>query len=263
MARPDDPFGRAKKVFLPTIEMNTIYRHILSKKKKGKKLFSVLVDPDKFSPEVIREAHRAKVNFIFIGGSKIKNGNFHHCVATIRKLTNIPLVIFPGSREQVSEKADAILLLSLISGRNPDYLIGEHIKAAKQLKRSKLEIIPTGYILIGGGKKISTQTVTRTSPIRSSDKELAASTAIAGELLGMKMIYLEAGSGTTKPLDPALVKEVRKNISAPLIAGGGIDSAEKAVTLCKAGADMIVVGNAIEKNSKLVSEISKLIRLCK
>lgn len=238
---------------------NRIYRHILSSKQKGKKLFAVLVDPDKFSPDVIRESHKAKADLLFIGGSKVKERNFHRCVGTIRKLTNIPLVIFPGSREQVSEKADAILLLSLISGRNPDYLIGEHIKAARQLKRSKLEIIPTGYILVGGGRNISTQVVTRTSPIKKTDKYLAASTAIAGELLGMKIIYLEAGSGTNTPLNAPLVKEVRKNVSCPVIAGGGIDSAEKAVKLCRSGADMIVVGNAIEKDVTLVHKIAKAI----
>ncbi len=240
--------------------MNRVYNFILKNRQKGKKLFSVLVDPDKFSPEVIREANKAKVDFIFIGGSKIKNGSFQRCAGAIRRLTRIPLVIFPGSNDQISEKADAILLLSLISGRNPDYLIGEHIKAAQQLKRSRLEIIPTGYILIGGGKKISTQAVTRTSPIKSTDVKLAVSTAIAGELLGMKLIYLEAGSGTSSPLNTSLVKTVRKNISAPIIAGGGIDSAEKAVQLCKAGADLIVVGNAIEKNTTLVSTISKAIK---
>ncbi len=240
---------------------NNIYKSIVNSKKKGKKLFSVLVDPDKFSLEVIKEADKAKVDFIFVGGSKVKRGDLGRCINIICKLTNIPLVIFPGNlTEQISEKADAILLLSLISGRNPDYIIGQHVRMAQRLKRSKLEIIPTGYILIGGGKKISTQTVTRTSPIKSSDTELAVSTAVAGELLGMKMIYLEAGSGSKTPLPSSLVKNVRKNIFSPLIAGGGIDSAEKAMALCKAGADMIVVGNAIEKNSKLVPKISKAIR---
>lgn len=235
---------------------NRVYRSILRSKKKGRKLFAVLIDPDKFSPEVIRESRKAKVDLIFIGGSKVRRSNFHHCVAAIRKLTRIPLVIFPGSREQVSEKADAILLLSLISGRNPDYLIGEHIKAARQLKRSGLEIIPTGYILIGGGKNISTQAVTRTTPIRFTDKGLAVSTAIAGELLGMKLIYLEAGSGNKKPLSGSLVQEVRKNISSVIIAGGGIDSPEKAIKLCRSGADMLVVGNAIEKDCTLVRKIA-------
>jgi phosphoglycerol geranylgeranyltransferase len=240
-----------------------IYQSILRSKKESKKLFAVLVDPDKYSADVIREADKAKVDFIFIGGSKLKNGSFHRCVNSIQKLTKTPLVIFPGSREQISEKADAILLLSLISGRNPDYLIGEHISAARQLKKSKLEIIPTGYILIGGGKKISTQSVTRTSPIKNSDKKLATSTAIAGELLGMKMIYLEAGSGAKTPLNSHLVKDVRKNISTPIIAGGGIDSPEKGIVLFKAGADMIVIGNAIEKDITLVAKMAKAIQKMK
>lgn len=243
--------------------MNRVYNSIFRNRQKGKKLFSVLVDPDKFSPDVIREAHRTNVDFIFIGGSKLKKGNFHRCVTAIKKLTDIPLVIFPGSREQISEKADAFLLLSLISGRNPDYLIGEHIKAARQLKRSKLEIIPTGYILIGGGKNISTQAVTRTSPIKSSDKQQAVSTAIAGELLGMRLIYLEAGSGTKKPLSAEVVREVRKNIAVPLIAGGGIDSPAKAAALCRAGADMIVVGNAIERDKALLRTIAAAIHQLK
>lgn len=238
---------------------NSIYHSILNSKKKGRKLFSVLVDPDKFSSKIIHQTDKAKVDFIFIGGSKIKKENFHRCIDTIRKLTGIPLIIFPGSREQVSEKANAILLLSLISGRNPDYLIGEHIRASRQLKKSGLEIIPTGYLLIGGGKNISTQSVTRTSPIKSTDATLSVSTAIAGELLGMKMIYLEAGSGTKTPLRYCVVKDVRKNISSPIIAGGGIDSAEKAMLLCRAGADMIVAGNAIEKDSTLINEISNAV----
>ncbi len=238
---------------------NSIYQSILNSKRKGRKLFSVLVDPDKFSSKVIHQADKAKVDFIFIGGSRVKKENFHRCITTIQKLTDIPLVIFPGSREQISEKADAILLLSLISGRNPDYLIGEHIRASRQLKKSRLEIIPTGYILIGGGKNISTQAVTRTFPIKSSDTTLSVSTAIAGELLGMKLIFLEAGSGAKTPLSSSIVKDVRKNISAPIIAGGGIDSSEKAILLCKAGTDMIVVGNGIEKDITLVNKIAKAV----
>jgi len=235
--------------------MKNIYRHILNSKKKGKKLFAVLVDPDKFNPEVIREANKSKVDFIFMGGSGLKKEKFHTCINTVSKLTKIPLVIFPGGREQISEKADAILLLSLISGRNPDYLIGEHIRASRQLQKSKLEIIPTGYVLIHGGKKVSTHKVSKTSPIKHFDIELAASTAIAGELLGMKLIYLEAGSGAKKPLSKVMIQRVKKNISVPLIAGGGIDSAEKAKAICNAGADVVVVGNAIEKDITLVKKI--------
>ena len=234
----------------------SIYGIIVKAKREKKKLFAVLVDPDKFNPKVIDECNKSKVDFIFIGGSGLKKEKFHSCVNTIKKLTKIPLVIFPGGKEQISEKADAILLLSLISGRNPDYLIGEHIRAAQQLKKSKLEIIPTGYIIIGGGKKITTQKITRTSPIKTTDVNLAVSTSIAGELLGMKMIYLEAGSGTKKPLGKSILQNVKKNISVPIIAGGGIDSPEKAKAVCNAGADVIVAGNGIEKDVTLVKKIS-------
>jgi putative glycerol-1-phosphate prenyltransferase len=237
----------------------TVEQIITESRRKGKKLFAVLIDPDKFCIDVIGEANKFKADFIFVGGSQVKKENFHRCVDSIRSKTNIPIVLFPGSREQISEKADAILLLSLISGRNPDYLIGEHIRAAQRLKKSKLEIIPTGYILIGGGKKISIQAVTHTSPIKISDKNLIVSTAIAGELLGMKMIYLEAGSGTKTPLPPSIIKAVRKNISLHILTGGGITSPDKALACCKAGADVIVVGNAIEKDTSLVGKIANAI----
>lgn len=237
-----------------------IYNIIINAKRKGKKLFAVLIDPDKFNRKVIHEANRSKVDFLFIGGSGLRKEKFHRCMKTVSRMTKIPLIIFPGGREQISEKADAILLLSLISGRNPDYLIGEHIRAARQLKKSKLEIVPTGYILINGGKKYSTQKVSRTTPIKSSDTDLAVSTAIAGELLGMKLIFLEAGSGARKTLGKKMIRQVKKSISCPLIVGGGIDSPEKAKIIFRAGADLIVVGNSIEKDCTLVKKIAEAIR---
>lgn len=240
--------------------MKSIYDHIVASKKQNRRLFAVLIDPDKFNPEVIREANRAKVDLLFIGGSGLRKEKFHRCMNAVKKMTKIPLVIFPGGSDQISEKADAILLLSLISGRNPDYLIGEHIRAARQLKRSRLEIIPTGYVLINGGKKATTYKVSRTSPIKHSDTELAVTTSIAGELLGMKLIYLEAGSGAKKPLSNEMIRNVKKNISIPLIAGGGVDSPEKAKALFRAGADVIVVGNAIEKDRTLVKQIARAIK---
>ena len=239
--------------------MKNIYNHILKSKKRNKKLFAVLIDPDKFNLEVIREANRCDVDIILIGGSKIKKGKFISCVNAIKKSSKIPLVIFPGGKDQISNKANAILLLSLISGRNPDFLIGEHIKAAQQLRQSKLQIIPTGYLLIGGGKMISTQKVSKTSPIKHSDISLAVSTSIAGEMLGMKMIYLEAGSGAKKTLTSKMISEVKKNISIPLITGGGINSPALATAHCKAGADIIVVGNAIEKDFRLIEQISRTV----
>lgn len=239
---------------------NSVYNHILKSKEQNKKLFAVLIDPDKFNQNVITECNKSKVDFIFIGGSGLQKGKFHKCLDKIKQLTEIPLVIFPGGREQISEKADAILLLSLISGRNPDYLIGEHVRASKRLKKSKLEIISTGYILIDGDIRTSTQNISRTFPIKRSNIPLITATALAGELLGMKLIYLEAGSGAKKALPPPIINAVKKNISLPLIAGGGVNSPEKAKALCKAGADVIVVGNAIEKNIALVSQIASAIK---
>lgn len=237
-----------------------MYEHILKQKQNKKKLFAVLIDPDKFNPAVVEEANISKVDFLFVGGSKLKKNEFQKCISRIKQLTKGPLIIFPGNHEQISEKADALLLLSLLSGRNPDYLIGEHIKAAHQLKKSKLEILPTGYLLIGGGKNISTQKITNTKPIPYSDVKLAVSTAIAGELLGMKLIYLEAGSGNHKGVSREMIMAVRNHISLPVIVGGGIDTPEKAKAACNAGADLIVVGNAIERDRSLIKQISNAIR---
>ncbi|HET7819494.1 MAG TPA: geranylgeranylglyceryl/heptaprenylglyceryl phosphate synthase, partial [Bacteroidia bacterium] len=236
--------------------MKRLYEHILKQKQNKKKLFAVLIDPDKFNPAVVEEANISKVDFLFVGGSKLKKNEFQKCISRIKQLTKGPLIIFPGNHEQISEKADALLLLSLLSGRNPDYLIGEHIKAAHQLKKSKLEILPTGYLLIGGGKNISTQKITNTKPIPYSDVKLAVSTAIAAELLGMKLIYLEAGSGTKKGVSREMIRAIRNNVSLPVIVGGGIDGPEKAESAWNAGADLIVVGNAIEKDSSLIKQIS-------
>lgn len=236
--------------------MSKIYSYILKSRRKGRKLFAVLIDPDKFNPDVVREANRNRVDLIFIGGSGLRKEKFHACIRTVRRLSRIPLVIFPGGREQVSEKADALLLLSLISGRNPDYLIGEHIRAARQLRRSRLEILPTGYILVDGGILYSTRRVSKTIPIAIRNTSLAVSTAMAGELLGMKLIYLEAGSGAKSPLKPAMIRAVRRTIRVPLIAGGGIDSARKAQQAWRAGADIVVAGNAIEKDINLLHQIA-------
>lgn len=240
--------------------MQAILRKIRAAKRSGKTLFAVLIDPDKFNPAVINYASRGKADLILVGGSGLKKNNFESCIHSIRKSCRIPLVIFPGSREQVSSRADALLLLSLISGRNPDYLIGEHIRVADKLRRSSLEIIPTGYILIGtGSRKSSTQKVSKTTPIKADRRSLIRSTAVAAELLGMQLVYLEAGSGN-KTLSPALTRMVARSITVPVVAGGGIDSAQKALKLARSGVSVIVAGNAIERNPKLAEIIPAVLQ---
>jgi len=240
--------------------MADLYSTIINNKKKNKKLFSVLIDPDKFdSSEVIDLCEDAAVDFIMVGGSLITRGNFELCIQTIKKTTKIPIVIFPGNYMQVSNYADAILLLSLISGRNPDLLIGNHVLAASALKASKLEILSTGYMLIESGKPTTASYISNTIPIPYDKDDIAVSTAMAGEMLGLKLIYLDAGSGALDSVSSTMINKVSENISVPLIVGGGINSVDKALKACYAGADMIVVGNAIEKEENLIKSISNAI----
>ncbi len=216
----------------------------------------ILIDPDKYNPDLIKNANHCKVAYIFVGGSVIKNNNFEKTIKSIKSLTKIPLIIFPGDENQVSKYADAILMLSLLSGRNAEYLIGKHVKAATKIKASKLQVIPTGYMLIDGANKSTTQKITNTKPL--TDKKEIIETAIAGELLGKKLIYLEAGSGAKKTLTNSLITSVKKNISIPLIVGGGINSTSKAKQILKANPDYMVVGNALEQNENLLIELSNL-----
>ncbi len=236
------------------------YEKIIKNKAKGKKLFAVLIDPDKFeSTVIISIANRASVDFIMVGGSILSNGNFEKCIQAIKKHTSIPILIFPGNHLQISKNADAILLLSLISGRNPELLIGKHVIAAPLIKSSNLEVLSTGYMLIESGRQTSASYMSNTNPIPSDKTSIAACTAMAGEQLGLKLIYMDAGSGAMNTVSAEMIKKVSKNISIPLIIGGGIDSPKKAVLACKSGADIVVVGNAIEKDVTLIESIAKAI----
>lgn len=227
---------------------------------KNSPKFAVLVDPDRFTEEnllqLIQRAGVCRVDLFLVGGSLLMEDNFEQVIATIKKHSEIPVLIFPGNNYQVSAKADALLLLSLISGRNAEYLIGQHVIAAPLIREANLEVIPTGYILIDGGKTSTTSYITQTVPIPHDKPEIAVATAMAGEMLGMKMIYLEAGSGAKNPVSAEMIREVKRNISLPLIVGGGIRSGEMAEEICKAGADIIVVGNVLEKEPESLLEIS-------
>ncbi len=218
----------------------------------------ILIDPDKYNPELILLANNCNVSYIFVGGSVLKNNNINAVIKSIKSKTNIPVIIFPGDETQISKYADGMLLLSLISGRNAEYLIGKHVKASLKIKQSKIKTLPTGYILIDGNKKSTTQKITKTIPL-SSKKEIVE-TAVAGELIGLRAIYLEAGSGASKTINASLITTIKKYISTPLIVGGGITTLAKAKAIIKSKPDYIVVGNALEINPKLLLEFSPLFK---
>ena len=240
-----------------------LYTSILEKKAKGKKLFAILIDPDKQKKSVlsllVQKANEANVDYFFVGGSLLTNDNLDECIKTIKNNSNIPVILFPGNAMQINKNANGILFLSLISGRNPELLIGKQVISAPILKQTSLEVISTGYMLIDSGKPTTASYMSNTLPIPRNKNGIATSTAIAGEYLGMKLIYMDGGSGAEKPIEIEMIKEVSKQINIPLIVGGGICNAQKAIDNCNAGADLIVVGNAIEKNVDLILKISKAI----
>lgn len=238
----------------------TIYHSLAEKKKQGNKSFAVLIDPDKVNTSVLDElihlSKEAKVDYLFVGGSLVISNHLDVCVQHIRQHCSIPVVLFPGSPSQISRYADALLYLSLISGRNPELLIGQHVVSAPFVRQSGLEIMPTGYIVVDGGAPTTVSYISNASPVPADKNEIAMCTAMAGEMLGMKLIYMDAGSGAKRPVSENMIEAVAKHISLPLIVGGGITDPEKAYLNCKAGADVIVVGNAIEKDPSLIKEMS-------
>lgn len=237
-----------------------IYESIVDSVKKKKKKLALLIDPDKFkSDKTLKAAMEAGVDFIFVGGSLLSQGSLQHCVESIKKNTNIPLVLFPGATDQIDPHADGILFLSLISGRNPDNLIGKHVISAPLLKKTSLEIIPTGYMLIDGGSSTSASYMSNTMPIPYSKNDIAVCTAMAGEMLGLKLIYLDTGSGAPKHVPESMIAEVKKNINIPLIVGGGIKTPENAYDICTAGADILVIGTVAEQSPRLIFEITSAV----
>ena len=244
--------------------MKEIYKHIIQSKKEGNKLFSILIDPDKQNEKtlksIIQKANNNKVDFFFVGGSLLTNDSLDLCISTIKNNSEIPVILFPGNAMQINNKADGILFLSLISGRNAEMLIGRQVITAPILKQSELEIISTGYMLVDSGKATTASYMSNTTPIPNDKNDVAVCTAMAGEMLGLKLIFMDGGSGAIQPISKEMITCVSENTGVPLIIGGGINSSQKAIENLKAGADIIVVGNAIEKNETLISEISKEIQ---
>ncbi|TRX61441.1 geranylgeranylglyceryl/heptaprenylglyceryl phosphate synthase [Fulvivirga sp. M361] len=239
--------------------------NILNERKvKRQKSLAILIDPDKVDDlsslkQLLPMSEECYVDFFFVGGSLMTNNNLSQVVKTIKNLTDIPVVLFPGNTMQIDIRADAILFLSLISGRNPDLLIGQHVVSAPILKGSSLEILPTGYMLVNAESTSAVSYMSNTRPIPPDKDSVATCTAMAGEMLGLKLIYMDAGSGSRQPIPARMISKVRRSIDAPLIVGGGINSSEKAKHALEAGADMIVIGNAIEKDPNLLIEISEKI----
>jgi len=248
--------GLTLPILKTTLKKNLI-NHILAHAAAGKKQLAVLIDPDSVSSEqdlinTCEACKKSGADLILVGGSLITNGFFDKCISIIKKHSSLPVIIFPGNIMQVNPEADAILFLSLISGRNADLLIGKHVLAAPVLKKSGIEVIPTGYIIVDGGRITSVSYMSNTTPIPSDKAAIAATTALAGEMLGLQCIYMDAGSGALQPISAEMIQAVKLNISVPLFVGGGIRTPEQAKAACMAGADIIVVGNAIEKNPELI-----------
>ena len=237
-----------------------IYNSLTERKQQGKKSFAVLIDPDKANDtnieQLIALSINARVDYFLVGGSLVISNYLDECLQLIKKSCSIPSILFPGSPNQVSKYADALLYLSLISGRNADLLIGQHVISAPVVKQSGLEIMPTGYMVIDGGAPTTVSYISNATPIPADKNEIAVCTAMAGEMLGMKLIYMDAGSGAKRAITESMIQKVAACIDVPLIIGGGIIEPEKAYLNCKAGADVIVVGNAIEKDPNLIKEMA-------
>lgn len=218
--------------------------------KTTKKLLAVLIDPDKFScgftQEFLKEIPK-ETTHIFVGGSSVPKGKTDETIKSLKKNTALPIVLFPGDYSQISSAADAVLFLNLISGRNPEYLIEQQLKSIPKIQNSGLEIISTGYILVDGGNRSSVERVTQTKPISQEDVTKIVHTALAGQYMGAKIIYLEAGSGAKYPVHSEIIRKVKKALKIPLIVGGGIRSESQKADAYRAGADMVVMGTVFEE----------------
>lgn len=241
--------------------MGNILSNIFQAKKDNKKSLAVLIDPDSLSKKVLEQqmmdAIDANVDYFFIGGSMITDDCLDETLSFLKDNTSIPIVIFPGSVYQINEKADAILFLSLISGRNADLLIGKHVLAAPMIKKSGIEVLPTGYMLIDSGRPTTASYVSGTLPIPNDKPSIASCTAMAGEMLGLQLIFLDGGSGAEKPVTSEMIRATADATNSPIIVGGGISTPEKAIENWNAGADIVVVGTAFENDPKIIAEISK------
>ncbi|WP_018618648.1 geranylgeranylglyceryl/heptaprenylglyceryl phosphate synthase [Spirosoma luteum] len=235
-----------------------------SNRLSGRKALAVLLDPDKIGQralgDLLDRTTEYPVDFFLVGGSLVTDYVHKEVIAAIRRQSDTPIILFPGNPLHIESSADAVLFLSLISGRNPEFLIGQHVIAAPLLKRSGLEILPTGYMLVDSGAQTTVSYISGTMPIPHDKPSVAACTAMAGEMLGLKLMYLDAGSGARRAVSTDMIAAVRAAVDLPIIVGGGIRSGEKAYEAFKAGTDMIVVGNGIEEDPDLLPQLSTVVR---
>ena len=243
--------------------MTSVLQTIQERKQRGEKMLAVLLDPDSYTNpktliKTVSLCELNRIDFIFVGGSLVTHERLDEFIEEIKDYCSIPVVLFPGDVSQISAKADAILLLSLISGRNPEYLIGQHVKASMKLQRSNLEIIPTGYMLIDGESNTSVSYVSQTIPIPREKNQIALSTALAGQQLGMQLVYMDSGSGAKKTIKGSMVASLSEHLKLPIVTGGGVRDSIDLNNLFSSGADLVVVGNIFEENAGLIEEFGIL-----
>ncbi|MEM6380981.1 MAG: geranylgeranylglyceryl/heptaprenylglyceryl phosphate synthase [Bacteroidota bacterium] len=231
---------------------------------KSQKQLAILIDPDslklKHLDRLIKQLQKVSVDYLLVGGSLILDDQLHVCIQQLKSAIALPIVIFPGSPLQISSEADGILFLSLISGRNPEYLIGNQVIAAPYIRAANLEVMSTGYMLIDGGKPTTASYMSNAMPIPRDKNEIAVCTAMAGEMLGLRTIYMDAGSGAQQAVPSEMIRAVAAQIQVPLIVGGGIRTPQKAIAQLEAGADIIVVGTSIEKDPGLLLDLAQAVK---
>lgn len=247
-----------------SLTKGAIYSSLLALKAADRSGFAVLADPDKTGPEAMprlaKLCNDAGVDYLLMGGSLLLAHRMEECIKMFKSCSRIPVILFPGSPAQVSREANALLYLSLLSGRNADLLIGQHVVSAPVVRDSGLEVISTGYILVDGGVPTTVSYISNTTPIPADKPDIALCTAWAGEMQGKHIIYLDAGSGALNPVDTEMVRVLSSQLTIPLFVGGGIRTPEKVYERCIAGASVVIIGNAIEKDSSLIFEMASAVK---
>ena len=246
------------------MRLTSLYDALTERRKHGHKSLAVLLDPDNLDEascqHIIALSMQHVVDYFFVGGSLVMTSHQAAIIRLLKSRSAVPVLLFPSHSLHLDSQADGILLLSLISGRNPDFLIGQHVVAAPLLRQSNLEILPTGYMLVDTGRQTTASYMSGTTPLPHDKPTIAACTAMAGEMLGMRLMYLDGGSGAQHPVSPAMIQAVRHAVETPLIVGGGINTIEKAQNALNAGADVVVIGNQIEKDPEFLGQVSKAVQ---